>query len=145
MPLLSRDELKNGYESLKDNYEGYIQLSNKRIEHIFKTPTNLPSWSDIENSGGFIFEMVLYSPKEKKSILIRQVNSSWSWIEKSGIDWESTKEEDRDIFYSVFNKNRQELRMVQVWEKREDSISEDFSSLEFVGSFFAGFEKEDNK
>ena len=141
MNLLSREDLRVKYQGLTKKYEGYIQLSGGRIEDIFKTPTLLPSWEELEKRGGFIFEMVLYSPDTKKSILVRQINGGWSWIEQDQIDWESTPKEDREIFYSVFDKHsKRELKMVQIWEKREDPIS-NFEVMEFVGLFFAGFKR----
>jgi len=139
---LDREELREKYETLKGEYEGYIQLSGSRIEHIFREPSTLPGWEELHRGGGFVFEAVLYDPIGKKSLLIRQIDNTWQWLEYEGIDWDSFEEDDRKTYYSVFDDhNRKELRMVQLWEEREDPVSTGFRSLELTAVVFAGFDK----
>ena len=139
---LDREELRQKYEALQGKYEGYIQLSGSRIEHIFREPSVLPDWDALHKDGGFIYEMALYDPEKKKSLLTRQIDDTWHWLEYEGIDWESFEEDDRRTHYSVFDAhNRKELRMVQLWEEREDPVSTGFMALELTAVVFAGFEK----
>jgi CRISPR type III-associated protein (TIGR04423 family) len=139
---LDKKELRQRYEALEGEYEGYIQLSDRRIAHLFREPAALPAWDELHRDGGFIFEAALYDPSEKKSYLIRQINESWHWIEYENIDWDRFGEADKNVYYSVFDAHsRKELRMVQLWEEREDPVSAGFCSLELTAVVFAGFEK----
>jgi CRISPR type III-associated protein (TIGR04423 family) len=139
---LDREALKQRYQALRGTYEGYIQCSGARIEHLFREPSVLPDWDALHHDGGFIYEMALYDPDQKKSFLIRQIDETWHWIEYHDIDWERCDEADKGLYYSVFDDHsRRELRMVQLWEEREDPISVGFRSLELTAVVFAGFEK----
>jgi CRISPR type III-associated protein (TIGR04423 family) len=139
---LDREALKKRYETLQGKYEGYVQLAGARIEHLFREPSVLPDWDALHQDGGFIYEMALYDPDQKESFLIRQIDEAWHWIEYHGIDWERCDKVDKGLYYSVFDDhNRKELRMVQLWEEREDPISTGFRSLELTAVVFAGFDK----
>jgi len=138
---LNRDELKTFYNELNGRYEGYIQLSDSRISHIFKTPTKLPDWDLLHNRPNvFIFEIVLFDPDRSFSIRVRQINDFW-YVEKRDVKWDANSE-DCNSYYSVFNDHKyQELKMVQIWEEIEDPISRGFKTQVPVSVMFAGFKK----
>jgi len=139
--LKNIDELKRFYNKLNGKYEGYIQLSDSRISHIFKTPTKLPDWDLLHNIPNvFIFEMVLFDPDRSFSIRVKQINDSW-YAEEREVEWDANSE-DCKLYYSVFDNHKyQELKMVQVWEEIEDPISIEFKTQVPVSVMFAGFEK----
>ena len=138
---LDRTGLQERYEALSGQYQGYIQMSAGRITTLLREAAPLPSWRSLHTEPLlFIFEAALYDSETKHSILIRQIDNGWMWTEVE-VDWDNACEEDKTLFYSVFDdQNHKELRMVQIWEKRADPISEGFESLEPVGTFFAGFD-----
>lgn len=140
--LMTKYELKEKYQELSGKYEGYIQMSEGRIEYIFKEATKLPSWEELhDKKSKFIYEMVLYDVENKKSILVRQIDDGWVCVNQD-IDWDSANENDKDIYFSIFDdKTKREIRAVQVWEEKDDDLSKGFKSLVPVGVFFAGFEK----
>ncbi|WOE70973.1 TIGR04423 family type III CRISPR-associated protein [Hydrogenimonas thermophila] len=105
MKLKNRDELKTFYNKLNGKYEGYIQLSDSRISHIFKTPTKLPDWDSLHNRPNvFIFEMVLFDPIKSFSIRVRQINDSW-YVEERDVKWDANSE-DCKLYYSVFDNHK---------------------------------------
>lgn len=139
---IDRDELRRRYEALGGAYEGYIQMSGSRIEHLFKEPATLPAWESLHGGGEFIYEMVLYEPSAKRSVLVRQIDDAWYWTFYEGIDWEVCARSDRGLYYSVFDDHRRkELRMIQMWEKHDDPLNPGFSALELTATVFAGFDK----
>lgn len=140
---LNRDELRAKYGSLTGKYEGYVQMSAGRISTYFREATDLPVWEDLHRgaAGLFIFEAALYEPATKRSILIRQIDDGWTWSE-AVVDWEKTDATDKETYYSVFDDHsRKEIRMIQLWEKEPDPISDGFECLVPIGVYFAGFEK----
>jgi len=139
---IDREELRSRYEALTGRYEGYVQMSGGRIKDVWKEASELPSWEDLHREGGFIFEAALYDPVQKRSILVRQQDEGWQWVEYGNIDWDRCDPADRGLYYSVFDKHtKRELRMIQLWQKREDPISPGYFVMEPVAVVFAGFEK----
>lgn len=137
-----RNELKPIYESLTDKYEGYIQMSDKRIEHIFKIAQQLPVLEDLyvdvnnKNSDvNYIVEMALFEPSSKKSILIRQQNCKWLVLEKtlSGNELMET--------YFTLSKNTPKMNIAQIWEEESNEFCLDMEVLEAKYLMFAGFKK----
>lgn len=133
--LKTKDELEQFYRGLTGEFEGYIQMSDGRIEHIFVTPSSLPKWEELHNSINYIVEMVLFEPKTKKSILVRQQNSNWFILEK-----ELTGEEPIDSFYTIA-KDTPKIKIAQIWEEEESEFCLDMKVLEPKYLLFAGFKK----
>ena len=138
---LDRNELRAKFDSLVGKFEGYIQMSAGRIADPYREASPLPSWEELHSTPTlFIYEAALYDPSAKRSILIRQIDNGWEWVEAT-VDWESSVEEDRETYYSVFDEHRRrEIRMVQTWKKVSDPVSGGFETLEPDGAYFAGFE-----
>ena len=129
-------ELKEFYQKLNGEYEGYIQMSDKIIEHIFKKPTSLPSWDSLHNNINYILEMALFEPKSNKSILVRQANDKWITVEKF-----LTKEEidNTDIFYTIKEKDNLKAKVAQIWQEEEDEFCLGLQTLTPKTLLFAGF------
>ncbi len=131
------EELKKFYNKLDDKYEGYIQMSDSRINNIFIQPNKLPKWKELHNDINYILEMALYEPKSKKSILIRQINDKWSVIEKY---LNENDLQNSDDFFTI--KYNIKARIVQIWQKEEDDFCLGLETLIPKTLFFAGFEGE---
>jgi CRISPR type III-associated protein (TIGR04423 family) len=140
--MYNREELQSRYDALDGSYEGYIQMSGKRIEYLFRRADSLPKWGDLhKDEYSFIFEAALYDPKEKCSVLVRQMNDGWIWNEYR-VDWDQAEQADRQLHYSVFEgHSSRDLRMLQLWEEREDPLCPGFTVQELDAVVFAGFEK----
>jgi len=134
--LKDRKELKEFYNGLNKAYEGYIQLSDKRIEHVFKKPNHLPKWDDIHNGINYILEMALFEPTTKRSILVRQHNSGWLVLDEVVDD--SMPEE----YYFTVMSEPEQMKVVQVWEDVENKFCLDMEVMKVMEPkylLFAGF------
>ena len=134
--LKSKDELKDFYNTLNKKYEGYIQMSDNKIEHIFKKASDLPSWDDLHSEINFILELVLFEPDTNRSILIRQANDKWTVLDKI-----LSNNETIDTFYTL-KKDALKMKIAQIWEAKCDEFCLDMEVLEPKYLLFAGFEKE---
>lgn len=131
-----RDKLKLKYAQLKGKYEGYIQMSDARIEHVFVTPSVLPAWDTLHPENvNYILEMALYEPATKQSILIRQHNDDWLILEKT-----LTGTEARESYFTVTEESPK-MKIAQIWEEEENEFCLDMKVLEAKYLLFAGFEK----
>jgi CRISPR type III-associated protein (TIGR04423 family) len=134
--IKSRDELKEWYETLTKQYEGYVQMSDIRIEpnHLFETPQTLPKWEELHNETSYIVEMALYQPDSKRSILIRQQNSKWLVIDRVLDGSEPTDS------YFTLTENTSKMKIAQIWEEESNEFCLDMGVLEPKYLLFAGFE-----
>ncbi len=135
--LKSREALKEFYNGLNAEYEGYIQMSDNRIksEHLFKTAQNLPKWEELHNEVNYILEMALFNPLTKQSILIRQQNSEWLVIDKK-----LEGNEPIDQFFTL-TKDTPKMKIAQIWEEEKSEFCLGLDVLEPKYLLFAGFEK----
>jgi len=121
------EELKTYYEALDNRFEGYIQMSDREA----KTFTSKPSWKDLHETNNFIFEAALFDGD--RSIMIRQHNEKFIVIDKKISEF---KETNHELFFTKDKK----VKMVQVWEAKEDINCENFPVLKPTLQLFAGFE-----
>jgi len=133
--IKNRDELEKFYKSLNGEYEGYIQISDRRIENIFESSSKLPQWDDLHQKNNFILELALFDKDTKRSILIREANGSWSVIDRVLND-----NEPKDNFYTL--RKNLKMKMVQIWEEEDDEFCLGMKVSEFKYLLFAGFEKD---
>ena len=133
--LKTKEELEQFYRGLTGEFEGYIQMSDSRIEHVFVTSSSLPKWEELHNELNYIVEMAFFDPKTKKSILIRQQNSNWLVLEKELKETEST-----DSFYTIV-KDTPKMKIAQIWEEEKSEFCLNMKVLEPKYLLFAGFEK----
>ena len=73
--MKTKEQLKEFYESLSGLFEGYIQMSDKKLDNIFSSKQLLPAWKDLHNENNFILEACLFDGD--RSITIRQLNDKF--------------------------------------------------------------------
>ncbi len=132
-------ELKPFYEGLDSVYEGYIQMSDRRIEHLFYPASKLPLWEVLHDKPyNFILEMALFNEEERRSILVRQHNDSWLILD------ETLHDEMEVESYETVMEGGLKMRMAQKWEAVERTFEKGLTLdvLEPKYLLFAGFEKE---
>lgn len=137
--LKNREELEVFYKDLTQNFEGYVQMSDSRIENIFILPTSLPKWEALHNSTNYIVEMALFDATTKNSILLRQQNNMWLVLEKV-----LKGSEPMDSFFTV-TPNTHKMKIAQIWEEESNGFCLDMKVLEAKYLMFAGFEKGESK
>jgi len=141
--LKNRKALKEFYNKLNEQFEGYVQMSDSRIKsaHLFKTAQTLLTWDKLHNATNYIIEMALYSPTTKRSILIRQQNSEWLVLDKK-----LSGNEPTDSFFTV-TENTPKMKIAQIWEEEPSEFckiaQKSLDVLELKYLMFAGFEKGD--
>lgn len=134
--LKNSKALKEFYNELNEQFEGYVQMSDSRIksEHLFKTAQILPKWDKLHNATNYIVEMALYDPITKHSILIRQQNSEWLVLDKK-----LSGNEPLDSFFTL-TENSPKMKIAQIWEEESNEFCLDMKVLESKYLMFAGFE-----
>jgi len=137
--IKNRDELKEFYNGLNDKYEGYVQMSDARIEpkYLFKTAQILPKWEELHNEVNYILEMAIFNPVSKQSILIRQQNSEWLVTKRVLEEDEINKS---DSFFTL-TENTPKMKIAQIWEEEKNEFCLGLDVLEPKYLLFAGFEK----
>ena len=132
-----RAKLKPVYEELTGQYEGYIQMSDRRIEHVFKEQSALPSWETLHDKEvNYILEMALYDPETKQSVLVRQHNDDWLILDKTLSGNEPTQS------YFTVTDETLKMNIAQIWEAEENLFCPGLKTLEAKYMLFAGFKKE---
>lgn len=127
----NREEIVKYIQTLED-YEGYVQLSDRPIEDIWTNPTHISLSIDAKDA--FIYEAHFYSQKAKKSIAIRQINSSWL-VSETPLDAAQLPESDLQV-YHAYEKN---VKMAQIWEEEHDALCENMPIKKLKKVVFAGF------
>ena len=141
-----RKKMASEYNTIKESgeYVGYIQMSDKRIEHVFKNPQKLPEIDSLyvddknkKSDVNYILEMALFDPKTKKSILIRQHNADFLVLDKVLTDEQIA---DADSFHTVTS-DTLKMKIVQIWQEEKNKFCLDMEVLEPKYLMFAGFEE----
>lgn len=138
------DELKEFYKSLAEQFEGYIQMSDAKLNKIFTSKQVLPSWEDLHNSKNFIFEACFFDGD--RSITIRQVNDKFAIIDEKLSDFKKeniTTEEF--VAKSLEDKIELKAKITQIWEEKEDENCENLKVLKPTLLLFSGFIKGESK
>ena len=137
-----REKFKTIYDKLEGKYVGYIQMSDKRIVHVYTTPEKLwgldALYVDVKGNKtevNYVLEMVLFS-EVNESILVRQHNDGW--LEKT-VTIDDTMPTDN--FYTV-TPNTPKIKIAQIWEEEPNEFCLQERVLELKCLMFAGFEKE---
>jgi len=140
-----RDEFAVHYSGLNGKYEGYIQMSDQRIKHLFTKATPLPPldeiYKDHKNNAtdvNYVLEMALFEPSTKNSILIRQHNADWLVLKES-----LSGNEPMDSFHTV-TANTPKMKIAQIWESKANEFCNSWNVLEPKALMFAGFEGDKN-
>lgn len=121
----TKDEIIEYINSLQ-NYQGYVQFSDRPIEDIWT------SYSDIliETKDGFVHEA--HFCNKEQSISVKQINESWF---VSITDISNIKEEDKQIYFAKDTN----VKMAQIWEEESDEFCEGMSVEKLKKVVFAGF------
>jgi len=132
----NKDEIIEYINSL-ENYQGYVQFSHRPIDKekdIFYDSKKVL----VQNEDGFIYEA--YFSNETQSITIKQINDSWfiSTTDISKVDEKDIKEYITDI--ENFN---YKIKMMQIWEEKEDELCEGMKVKKLSKVVFLGFKKGD--
>lgn len=127
----NRDEIIEFVNSLK-GYEGYVQFSDRPIENIYKTPSDI----SVQAKEGFIYEAHFCNNTE--SIAIKQINESW-FVSKTDI----TSVAREDIMEYVTHSGK--IKMAQIWEAAADELCAGMPVKKLKKVVFAGFVKGDEK
>ncbi|CAA6815317.1 MAG: Unknown protein [uncultured Sulfurovum sp.] len=137
--LKNREELESFYKGLTENFEGYIQMSDSRINDVFVTAISLPKWETLHKDTNYILEMALFDSVSNNSILVRQHNSEWLVLEK-----ELNGTEPIDTFFTIVE-HTPKMKIAQVWEEESNEFCLDMQVLEAKYLMFVGFEKGESK
>ncbi len=136
------EELKEFYKSLIDKFEGYIQMSDKKLDKIYTSKETLPSWEDLHKNKNFIFEACFFDGD--RSITIRQINNAFVVIDGKLSNYEN-KTEEIFIAKSLENNVKCKAKITQIWEEKEDENCENLQVLKPTLLLFSGFTKGDSK
>jgi len=127
--MKTKQEIIEYINSLK-GYCGYVQFSNRPIEDIYKTYSDI----NVEEKGGFVYEAHFFNGTD--SISIKQINDKWLVSETKNIPLTDTQ--------TYIAKNNLNVTMAQIWEEKEDELCEGMKVKKLKKVVFAGFEKGDN-
>ena len=143
--MKTNEQLKEFYNSLlSSSFEGYIQMSDEKLNKIFDTKETLPTWDSLHNNNNFILEACFFDGD--RSITIRQVNDKFAVIDKKLSDFEKeniTKE--NFIAKSMEDKVELKVTISQIWEEKEDENCENLKVLKPTIQLFSGFIKGESK
>lgn len=129
------EDLKAEFSALrdsKDNFEGYILLSDK--EPLILESAPLPDFDSLHNGSNFIVESALFCKERKTCICIRQINNSFLM---QRFCLESYPHNNFERFITINNKV---AKIAQIWEEVIDENCENLPVLKHRFSLFAGFD-----
>ena len=136
--LKDREELMVFYsKELQGEYQGYIQMSDRKIEKVFRESQTLPKWDELHNGVNYILEMALFDPNNSRSILIRQHNTDWLVI-----DAVLNGEEPVTSYYPVTS-GTPKMNIAQIWEEEENEFCLNMKVMESKYLLFAGFKTDE--
>ena len=136
------NELKSFYENLNGEFEGYIQMSDEKLDKILSSKQTLPSWEDLHKNKNFIFEACFFDGD--RSLTIRQMNNAFVVIDEKLSNYEN-KTEEIFIAKSLENNMNLKAKITQIWEEKEDKNCENLQVLKATLLLFSGFTKGDSK
>jgi CRISPR type III-associated protein (TIGR04423 family) len=129
------EQLKEFYESLSSEFEGYIQMSNEKLNKVFTSKQKLPSWDSLHNGKNFIFEACLFDGD--RSITIRQVNDKFAVIDKKLSQYQKENITTQSFLTTAYSK----ANISQIWEEKEDENCLNKLVLKPTIQLFTGFQK----
>jgi len=122
----NQTEILDYINTLK-GYQGYIQMSDERIENIWRDFGDIA----IAPQSGFVYEAHFWNGKD--SIAIRQINDSWL-VDKS----DNVPLEDTETYHTITSGLK--VKMAQIWEEEADEHCEGMMVKKLKKVVFAGFE-----
>lgn len=131
------EEIKNFYTNLKGEFEGYIQMSDEKLNKVYQEKQTLPSWETLHKEKNFILEACFFGGD--RSITIRNIGNSFVVIDKNLSDFPNKTEQ------SFITNGYKEVIISQIWEEKEDELCRNLKVLKPTISLFTGFVKGDKK
>jgi len=113
------EQLKEYYNNLSNDFEGYIQMSDEKLNKVFEEKQALPKWDDIHNTKNFILESCLFDGD--RSITIRQVNNGFMILDKNLSDFSEGNITTQTFLTTGYST----LTIAQIWEEDDDEDDED--------------------
>ena len=123
---LNRNEVIDFINKLK-GYQGYVQFSNRPIEDIFLTKSDI----HVDAKNGFVYEAHFFNGNI--SISIKQINAYWIVAQT-----EITAINEDDVVTYIGIKNSK-IKMLQIWNDVEDPLCEGLKVKKFNKALFIGF------
>jgi CRISPR type III-associated protein (TIGR04423 family) len=142
--IKTKEELKKFYENLNSEFEGYIQMSDEKLNKIFITKQKLPKYDEIHHKNNFIFEMALFDGD--RSILVRQFNDKFLVTDEKLSEFE---EKTEDKFFS--KKKNKKVVITTIWQEEKTIVWKDGQECETLKTLkptmqlFSGFDKGEEK
>lgn len=142
--MKTKEQLKDFYENLSGLFEGYIQMSDEKLNKIFSSKQTLPIWENLHKNNNFILEACLFDGD--RSITIRQVNDKFAVIDKKLSDFsEKNKKEEKFLAKSNEEKIELKAKITQIWEEKLDENCLNLNVLKPTLLLFSGFIKGETK
>lgn len=142
--MKTSEQLKEFYKSLTEQFEGYIQMSDTKLNKIFTSKQVLPSWEDLHNSKNFIFEACFFDVD--RSITVRQVNDKFALIDKKLSDFKKENITTEEFVAKSLEENiALKVKITQIWEEKEDENCKNLKVLKPTIQLFSGFTKGESK
>ena len=114
------------------NYQGYIQYSNRAISK--KDDIFIKDNPKADEKGGFIYEA--HFCNGQKSIMIRQINDSWIVSET---DISQVPKDDIQSYISDIKDFKYKIKMAQIWLDEEDKLCDEMIVKKLKKVVFVGF------
>lgn len=127
------EELKKYYEQLTNDFEGYIQMSDEKLNKVFTSKQKLLSWDSLFNGKNFILEACLFDGD--RSITIRQVNNKFAVIDKRLSEYQKENITTQSFLTTGYAK----VNIAQIWEEKNDENCLDMKVLKPTIQLFVGF------
>lgn len=138
--MKTKEQLKDFYEGLSNLFEGYIQMSDEKLDKIFSSKQTLPTWENLHENKNFILEACLFDGD--RSITIRQINDKFAIIDKKLSDFsDENKKEEIFIAKSTEKDVNLKAKITQIWQEKEDKNCENLQVLKPTLLLFSGFTK----
>jgi CRISPR type III-associated protein (TIGR04423 family) len=131
------EELKKYYEQLSSDFEGYIQMSDEKLNKVFTSKQKLPSWDSLFNGKNFILEACLFDGD--RSITIRQVNNKFAIIDKRLSEYQKENITTQSFLTTAYAK----VNIAQIWEEKNDENCLDMKVLKPTIQLFVGFNSQE--
>ena len=131
------EQLKEFYENLSSEFEGYIQMSDEKLNKVFTSKQKLPSWDSLHNGKNFIFEVCLFDGD--RSITIRQVNNKFAIIDKRLSEYQKENITTQSFLTTAYAK----VNIAQIWEEKNDENCLDMKVLKPTIQLFVGFNSQE--
>lgn len=123
------------YNTLQGEYQGYIQLSDRKLneDYVYKTKQKL---KPLDLGSSYVVEACFFDDDE--SISIRQVNDGYKVVRAKLSDFDKENITENEFFTNGYGK----VKIVTIWEEKKDENCKNYNVLTPTLQLFAGFKGE---